>query len=122
MDEALIQQLVALGAIPEEQALLMRQMQQGEGMMGAPSAQGMRVGSTYVASSPMEHAAVALQRYLGQRQMAEAEKGYRGTLGEQTSGRSAAAEALRKLMMQQQAPPMDPMGQGPWAGGYGLGG
>ena len=37
----------------------------GEGMMQTPGAQGMRVGNTYVASSPLEHLSVAMARAMG---------------------------------------------------------
>lgn len=114
MDEALIQQLVALGAIPEEQALLMRQMEQGAGMMQAPGAQGMNVGGTYTAANPLEHLSVALQRAMGGQMQKGAESKYRGTLGQQTQGRSAYADALRKLLEQEQAPQIPPLLASPY--------
>jgi hypothetical protein len=117
MDEALIQMLVQLGAIPEEQALLMRQMDQGAGMMQTPGAQGQNVGGTYVASNPLEHLSVALQRGMGAQKQRGAEGAYRDTLGKQTAGRSAYAEALKRLMEQQMTGQAQPM-PGPWDTGY----
>ena len=98
MDEALIQQLVALGAIPEEQALMLRQADQGAGMMQTPSAQGMNVGGTFKASSPVEHLSVALQRMLGGKMQKAALSQYQGTLGKQTAGRGVYADALLKML------------------------
>ena len=94
MDEALLQQLVAMGAIPEEQAMLLRQADQGQAMMQTPSAAGMHVGATYKAASPLEHLSVALQRVMGGLQQNKAQRGYQDTLGKQTEGRSAFAQAL----------------------------
>ena len=97
----LISQLVALGAIPEEQALLMRQADQGAGMAMTPGPQGMNVAGTYVASSPLEHLSSALQRVMGSRMQDEALGQYRDTLGKQTAGRGSYADALMKLMQGQ---------------------
>lgn len=105
MDEAMIQALVELGAIPEEQALLMRQADQGLAMQGAPTPQGMSVGGTYVASSPLEHLSAALQRGLGAKKQQGAEEAFRGTLGKQTQGRQGYADALMRLLRGQQQEP-----------------
>ncbi len=87
--------MVALGAIPEEQALLMRQRTSGEAMMGTPAAQGRNVGQTYVASSPLEHLSVALERGMGGRRMNAADAGMMDTFQRQTAGRKAGADAYR---------------------------
>jgi hypothetical protein len=104
MDETLIDQLVALGVLPEQEAMQMRQANQGAAMMQTPMAEGRNVGHTYVASSPLEHLSVGLQRAMGARQQDEALRQYQETLGQQTAGRSAYADALRRLMMGQQGP------------------
>jgi hypothetical protein len=138
-----LQMMVALGAIPEEQAMLMAQREQGEGMMSAPTPQGRQVGQAYVASSPLEHMGAALQRALGARQMRQAERGYGDTLQRQTQGRvvaerqrqaqeqqgGAQLQALIDAMNRRFAAPQQPAAQpaaqqqpGPWAGGYEFGG
>ena len=106
MDEKTLSLMVALGAIPEEQALLMRQRSFGEGLTDTPMAQGRNVGHTYVASSPLEHIANAMQRVIGYRKMQGAEQGYRDTLARQTQARGAYAQSLLDaLKPRQQQPP-----------------
>lgn len=89
---ALLEAMAAMGALPEEQALLMNQMGQGAGMMNTPGAQGQNVGGTYVASSPLEHLGVLAQRGVGAYKQGQAEQGYRDTLAKQTAGRQAFGE------------------------------
>jgi len=101
--DALRKALIALGVIPEEQALLMRQANQGQSMMDAPTPQGMRVGGTYVASSPLEHIAAVVQRAVGANKQKTAEEGYRESLAKQTAGRDASYQAQDQLASTQNA-------------------
>lgn len=115
MDEETLNAMVALGAIPEEQAMLMKQQQMGYGLMQTPSAEGRTVGHTYVAASPLEHLSVALHKYMGAKRIKDAEQGYRNTLAQQTAGRSAYARALGRHFQQANQPPVlpDPVQSGP---------
>ena len=96
--DALLQALISLGAIPEEQALLMRQANQGQSMQDMPNAQGQRVGGTYVAASPLEHLSVAFNRVMGANKQRDAEEAYRASLEKQTAGRGDYAAALLKAL------------------------
>lgn len=86
---ALLEAMAAMGALPDEQALLMQQMGQGQGLMNTPGAQGQNVGGTYVASSPLEHLGVLAQRGVGAYKQKGAEQGLRDTFAKQTEGRLA---------------------------------
>jgi hypothetical protein len=120
VDEALLRLLVQAGIVPEEQALAMTQYRTGESLYGTPSAQGMNVGGTYVAASPLEHLSVAAQRGLGAKQQQRAVEDYRGALGRQTSAGSALGDALKRLLEQQLGgAQVEPQVQGPAGWGYG---
>ena len=100
----MLQQLIALGAIPEENATFQAQMAQGQGQMQTPGAEGMRVGGTYVAANPLEHLAVALQRGMGGRAVNQGREGIQANLAKQTAGRGGYADALIKALMGGGAP------------------
>ncbi len=109
MDEETLQQLVAMGVIPEEQALLYKQMGIGQEQANAPLAQGTQInGHLYVAASPMEHMAVALQRAMGARGMKKAQAGLGDTFKRQTAGRSALAQAIERHYREQNPDPLGP--------------
>ena len=102
-DENLVRQMMALGSIPDLQALLRGQGMQGyQEFAGTPSAEGRTVGHTYVASSPWEHMAVALQRGMGALQQQKSKQGLLDTFQQQDSGRTAGMlAALRRLYANQ---------------------
>ena len=129
MTDQELDMMVALGAIPEEQALLMKQRQSAEALMGAPSAQGRNVGATYVASSPLEHLSVALQRGMGAQRTKRADEAMEGTFERQTQGRRAGLKAyqeqqaretamLLEAMRRRDAQPVDPATAAPGAAGW----
>jgi hypothetical protein len=112
-DPALLSQLVELGSAPEKQGLLKQRMQYGHEEWQTPTPQGMRVGGTYIAASPLEHIASALQRGIGLAQQRGAMGGLEKSIAEQGAGRSAYANALERWFRQQQQA-AEP--QGPYAG------
>lgn len=128
MDEAFIEQLVALGVIPEEQALLLRQAQQGQQAFQTPGAQGQNVGGTYVASSPLEHLGVLAQRASGAAQQGRADEGLQDTFARQTAGRGAFARQqmgqqdeeteMMKALIQALQGGTAPQGPAGWGNGY----
>jgi len=91
---ALVQYLTQMSGSPEEQSLLMRSADQGSAMQGTPSAMGQNVAGTYVASSPLEHLSVALQRVMGGQKQKGAEEAYRASITKQTAGRGKYGDAL----------------------------
>lgn len=98
-------QLAAMGAIPEEQALLMKQMGIGQEQAQTPMPTGQQVGRYYIAANPMEHAAAALQRYLGNRQSKQAQEGLQASFAKQTEGRNSYAAMLAEVLRQRQQQP-----------------
>lgn len=97
-------QLAAMGAIPDEQALINKEMDLGTEMAQTPLAEGTRVGHTYIAASPMSHLAVALQRYMGMRQQKQAREGMRNAFGKLTSARSNAMDRWAQMQAPEQGP------------------
>lgn len=95
--QALLEMLAQVGTEPDAQALLMDQRQAGMAQAATPSAQGMNVGGTYRASSPLEHMAVALQRAMGGRATKQAETGYGESLKRQQAARLAAMRGFQGL-------------------------
>lgn len=89
-----LQQMIDAGLFGDRSALSAQQMGQAQGMIDTPSAQGMRVGGTYVASSPLEHAAIAMTRAMGHRQMQDARAQQEGLIG----GKGQGMEALIRAM------------------------
>lgn len=65
MPDPYTQQIIGAGQIDDRIRLLMQSMQRARELQNAPSARGMSVGGTYVASSPLEHLAAAMSRYRG---------------------------------------------------------
>ena len=99
-DPSLIQQLVAMGAIPEQQDLAKQKMAWGREDSQMPMPAGMRVGGTYIASSPLEHLAAALKSGMGYAKQGQATGELRGLIGQQTEGRSNYAQELLRALGQ----------------------
>lgn len=95
---ALAQAMSGLGSMPDRQALLKQHMEWGHDATQAPAPKGMQVGGTYMASSPLEHIAAALQRVMGYRQQGQGERGLTASLGEQDKLRGQYADALMRAM------------------------
>lgn len=103
-DPALVQQLVALGNIPDQQAMASRKMDRGAEMAGMAMPKGAQVGNVYMASSPLEHLAAAIQKGVGYAREGRGENEYRGLVDQQTQGRNAYAAKLAQLLQSQNAP------------------
>lgn len=103
-DPALVQQLVSLGGIPDQQAMAMKRLEMGREDSQAAMPRGYQVGNTYMAASPMEHLAAALQKGVGIAKQRGAEREYGDLIGKQTEGRNAYAAALARLLQQNQTP------------------
>ena len=97
-DPALIQMLTQLGSMPERQDLLRQQMQYGREDSQAQSPQGMRVGGTYIASSPLEHLAAALKQGMGAYQQRKAAEGLQGTFGQQDQARGQYGDQVLQML------------------------
>jgi hypothetical protein len=75
-------------------------MKMGADLWNTPSAKGQNVGQTYVASSPLEHLSVALQRGLGASKLNQSQATQQGLINQKGTG----LEALIKAMMQHGQP------------------
>jgi len=82
--------LAQMGVFADKTKALGQERNLGESMYATPSAQGREVGRTYVASSPLEHIGVAVERTLGARKMNDA-------MGQQNALISGDANARQKL-------------------------
>ena len=91
-----LQQMIDAGLFGDRAALAGQDMAQGAAMMNAPGAQGMRVGGTYVASSPLEHASVALERAMGASRMNDARQSQDQLVGQKGTGMEALIRAMAK--------------------------
>lgn len=90
-----LDQLIALGAIGDEQAQILRQMEMANELRKAPIRRGGMAGRVYV-GDPFGAAAGGLQRVLGHRQMKDLEGKFSGSLDRQTAGRRLFLDALRR--------------------------
>lgn len=100
-DPALVQQLIALSSAPDQQQALQQRIQFGREDSQTPMPQGMRVGGTYVASSPLEHLAAALKQGVGLAQQRNAQGGLDESIQQQTQGRQAYGDMLGRLLSMQ---------------------
>jgi hypothetical protein len=103
-----LQQMIAAGLFDDRMGVEGQTMQIGKGMWDAPTAQGMHVGGTYVASSPLEHLSNAMSKVMGAKFMGDSQRNQRGLIEQKGGGMEALIRAMAQR--QPQAPP--PM-QGP---------
>lgn len=96
MSEEDIQKLVAMGVIPDKQAILQRQIAQAQGLRDQPMPEMRGNGRVNVAANPLEFLAKGVQNYKAGKKLEGLEGQEQGLLGEQTMGRKAFIDALRK--------------------------
>lgn len=104
----MLEQLISLGAIPEEQAAILRQMQMAQELRTTPIPKGGMAGRVYVAD-PFGAMAAGYDRYKGAKQMKALEGKHAGTVDRQTAGRKSYWDLLRQRGGMQQ-PGMQPNG------------
>lgn len=91
-----VQQLIALGIIPDEQNALQQQIEQAQALRDAQAPQGSYSRSgIYVAASPLEHIARAAQGIKAQHDLKKLYEQQQGLFGEQVAGRQTYLDALR---------------------------
>lgn len=88
-----IQQLVALGIIPDQMAGMDKQMEYANQLRSTPTPEMYGNGRVMVAANPMEHIAAGLQRYKGMKDMKELQAQQEALRKDQTAGRSKFFEA-----------------------------
>jgi hypothetical protein len=89
--------MAAMGAIPQEQALLQQRMRRAQGLMDTPLPQGQQIGRVYKAASPLEALASAMMRGLGGRDMRRAEQDYGALAQRAQQGQLAAARRQQEI-------------------------
>lgn len=102
-DPALIQMLTQLGSMPERQDLMRTQMQYGRDDSQTPMPAGMRVGGTYIASSPLEHLAAALKQGIGGYRQGQATQGLQQSFGQQDQARNQYGNEVLRMLQQMAA-------------------
>ncbi len=90
----LLQQIMELGGLSEEQALLKLQLAQADQLRNTEIPKGGMAGRVYVAD-PLGALAAGVDRYKGQKQYTQGLRDYKGTIGKQNAGRSAYYNLLR---------------------------
>lgn len=98
-----LQQLIALGAIPDEQKDMDLQMIQAQKLRNTESPQGQLAGRVYVAANPLEHLAAGIDKYQGAKQMKKLYGQNRDMRTRQTDARMLY---LQKMMGAGGQPPM----------------
>lgn len=109
--------LVESGLFAEQMGQAGRDYRTGGAMFATPSAEGMRVGGTYKAASPVEHLANAMTRAIGLGQMRNARNAENKAMGGVTDFRLAAIKAMQPQTYDGpsiQSP--QPIGGGDWMG------
>lgn len=91
-----LEQLIQLGVIPEEQAMLAGSLSQARALRNKEGPKGTDMGRVYVAASPLEHAVHAYEGYKAGNDIKDLTKKQQDTLKRQTEGRMAFVDALRR--------------------------
>jgi hypothetical protein len=89
LDPQILNEVLALGGLSEEEARLAERMTGAKALEATPFAEGIRVGGTYVAANPLQHAVVAMQRAKGMQEQAGARKRMEEIQRERAAGRRA---------------------------------
>jgi hypothetical protein len=90
-----IQQLVALGIIPEQMDENARQMQMSEQLRYQAAPEGRDSGRVYTAANPMEHIGSVMEKYNAQKQIGKLGEERSGMLNQQARDRKLYYELLR---------------------------
>lgn len=116
----LVQALSEAGVFPDEMDMLQSQLKRADALRTTPGAQGREVGRTYVASSPLEHLAVGLQRYQGGKGVQQGIGQQDALLGRMRANAQAMAQAIREGAQppQQPAPQFGPPPPPTYGPGY----
>jgi hypothetical protein len=93
----LLQQILDAGVADDRMGMVGHKVQRGAALLGTPGAQGMNVGGTYKAASPLEHLSTAMSRMLGAKMQRDAHGEMEGLLGQKIAGRRAMGEAQAGL-------------------------
>jgi hypothetical protein len=93
----LLQQIIDAGLSDDRMGMAGQKARTGASLFGTPGAQGMNVGGTYKAASPLEHLSTAMSRILGGKMQRDAHGEMEGLLGQKAAGRRAMGQAQAGL-------------------------
>lgn len=118
LDEEQLQQLMALGIIPEQQGALAQQMKIANGLRDTEGSQMRTAGRVSVAANPMEEIGSVLKQYAGTRDLKALQQKQEGLMQQQAKSR----EDFMKAYFQKRGQPVAPTGpaQQPQGGPYGM--
>lgn len=94
LSEEDLQKLLELGSVPNEQSSLNDQIKQAQMLRNRQAPQGTDTGRVYVASSPLEHMAYAIQGIKAGRDLKNLRAQQQDLLKQQTQGRLSYMDAL----------------------------
>jgi hypothetical protein len=106
-----LQQMIAAGLFDDRMGVEGQTMGIGKGMWDTPTAEGMRVGGTYQAASPIEHLSNAMRQVMGAKFMGDSQRNQRALIDQKGGGMEALIRAMAQK--QQQSPPQGPPQFGP---------
>lgn len=102
-DPATIKAMVDAGLIDEKMGIQAQQRQQGQHLLATPGAQLQQAGGTQVAASPLEHLAVALNKFKGQRMMDQAQAGQGALIDQKGQSMGTGWQQIINALKQRQA-------------------
>jgi hypothetical protein len=109
-DPAMAEQLAQMAGYSDQMALANAKAHRADALRATPLAAGREVGRAYVASSPLEHMAVAVQRAKGEHDLSAVNKAQQGLIAGDTNARTALARAMGEAMRRRAASsPMAPV-------------
>jgi hypothetical protein len=94
LTEDQLQELMNLGIIPDQQTSLDEQINQAQRVRNREAPRGYDTGRVYVAASPLEHLAYALNGIKAEKDLKNLRSEQQGLLSQQASGRMTYLDAL----------------------------
>lgn len=90
----MLEQLKAMGVIPEEMTLLDAQLQQANLLRNAAGPEGLDSGRVYTAANPMEHIGGLMQKYNANKEARGIEDRQRGMIDILRKGRNVPMDSM----------------------------
>lgn len=96
-----VQGILGLGNAPEQQAMLLQQLQQARALQSTPEPEGrgFGYGKIYTAPSPLEVLGSNLMKYIGYQKAGNISAAQQALLGQQTQQRGNYFDLLRRALL-----------------------
>lgn len=108
---SLMEGLATMSVFDPKSNILGQRAGRAQQLQFTPSAQGQHAGGTYVASSPLEHMGVAMQRIQGGQQMRDVSGQQDAMLSGDVNTRKGLAQAMAEVMRRARGGAQGPMNQ-----------